>query len=115
MNILHCMRCYVATERSVETVHPAGPAKYRFQMTLPNNLPPSFQGGHGNITYYCGATLDMPWAFDKEIKVPFVVTRTIDLNMEGPAVKVSAIKNFKNLPNERFIAYRFIDYRFIDL
>ena len=80
-------------ERSEETIHPAGPANYRFQVALPTDLPPSYQGYHGRIEYYCDAQLDLPWAFDKEIKIPFVVAKTVDLNMEAPAVRVCISHN----------------------
>ena len=75
-------------EKSEATVHPTGTFTYRFQMVLPSDIPPSFKGHHGNIVYYCDVTIDLPWKFDKECKAGLTVARTIDLNLERPAIRV---------------------------
>lgn len=61
-------------------IHP-GVHRYEFACQLPDQLPYTAELKHGSIRYYAEAVLDIPWSFDKEIKVPFTVVRYDDLNM----------------------------------
>lgn len=59
----------------------AGTYRYEFSCFLPERIPYSFEGAYGHIRYYVEACLDIPWDFDEEIKKPFTITRTDDLNL----------------------------------
>lgn len=65
----------------------AGEHSFPFTMTLPQNLPPSFEGDYGYIRYWAKATIDKPWKFDHHTKRAFTVISNLDLNQEpGAAV-----------------------------
>lgn len=79
------------TDGGAESVHPAGTYVYRFQLALPINTPPSFEGIHGFIRYSCRAVLDLPWKFDEECTAGFKIIKLIDLNLEPVAIRVSTL------------------------
>lgn len=54
---------------------------------LPPLLPATLAGSFGGIDYKVEAVLDIPWRFDKEIKVPFTVIRHDNLN-DYPELKI---------------------------
>jgi hypothetical protein len=58
----------------------AGIYKYNFVVDLPQLLPSTLAGSHGSIEYKVEAVLDIPWRFDKEVKMPFTVMRHDNLN-----------------------------------
>lgn len=55
--------------------------RYSFACQLPDLLPYTVELKHGSIRYHAEAVLDIPWSFDKEIKMPFTLVRHDDLNM----------------------------------
>lgn len=55
--------------------------KYSFALQLPYRLPSTINVNHGNIKYHMEAVLDIPWRFDKEVIIPFVVWQRHDLNL----------------------------------
>ena len=64
-------------------VLPNGHYIYPFTFTLPPNLPSSFESDshvRGHIRYYLKATIDKPWKFDHDVKIPFTVNELIDPN-----------------------------------
>lgn len=74
-----------------------GSHKYNFACQLPEQLPYSFSGIHGEIEFYVEAVLDIPWRFDKEIKTPITIVRHDDLNLYRElriAQKVEEVKTF---------------------
>ncbi|XP_015601478.1 arrestin domain-containing protein 17 [Cephus cinctus] len=64
---------------------PAGEHKYQFSVTLPPDLPSSFESDFGHVRYTVKAILDRPWKFDQETKVAFTVVSSFDLNQEPKA------------------------------
>ncbi|KAL8604414.1 hypothetical protein ACOMHN_042244 [Nucella lapillus] len=62
-----------------------GEHSFPFSFTLPNNLPPSFEGDYGYIRYWAKATVDRPWKFDHYAKRAFSVIACLDLNHEPTA------------------------------
>ncbi|CRK98603.1 CLUMA_CG012200, isoform A [Clunio marinus] len=54
--------------------------RYSFACPLPLLLPGSFEAKTGHIRYTIEANLDVPWKFDKKIKVQFQVVRQENLN-----------------------------------
>ncbi|CAG9797191.1 unnamed protein product [Chironomus riparius] len=74
-----------------------GSHKYNFACQLPDQLPYTFDGVHGEIKYYVEAVLDIPWRFDKEVKTPITIVRHDDLNLYQElriAQKVEEVKTF---------------------
>lgn len=74
-----------------------GSHKYNFACQLPEQLPYTFDGVHGEIKYFVEAVLDIPWSFDKEIKTPITIIRHDDMNMYPElriAQKVEEVKTF---------------------
>lgn len=65
----------------------AGEHKFPFTCALPPNLPSSFESDYGHVRYIVKATLDRPWRFDQETKIPFTVVAPFDLNQD-PRAKV---------------------------
>lgn len=59
----------------------AGSHRYNFVFRLPPKLPYSVHFNKGSITYHAEVVLDIPWHFDKNIKVPFTIIRNDDLNL----------------------------------
>lgn len=60
---------------------------YPFSYELPQNLPSSFTGQVGSVTYYVEVIVDRPWKWDQKIKFPFILVSPYDLNM-FPKLKV---------------------------
>ncbi|XP_059157072.1 arrestin domain-containing protein 17-like [Physella acuta] len=60
----------------------AGQHTFPFQLQLPNDLPPSFEGAYGYIRYWAKATIDKPWKFDHHTKRAFTIIPNLDLNQE---------------------------------
>jgi hypothetical protein len=73
-------------EGSPSTEVAAGIHTYNFEIQLPAGLPPSMELNHGYIRYYIESCLDIPWRFDKEIKVAFQVVRKFNFS-EFPDMK----------------------------
>ena len=61
---------------------PPGLHKFPFQIQLPLDLPPSFEGAYGFIRYTTKATIDVPWKFDHHTKRAFTVIPELDLKQE---------------------------------
>ncbi|KAG5676255.1 hypothetical protein PVAND_006103 [Polypedilum vanderplanki] len=59
----------------------AGIHRFNFSCELPYQLPYSMHTSHGEIMYFVKAVLDIPWAFDKECQIPFLIVRYEDLNL----------------------------------
>jgi Arrestin (or S-antigen), C-terminal domain/Arrestin (or S-antigen), N-terminal domain len=75
-------RTYLFGQHGGETLEISpGLHKYDFACHLPELLPGSFAGIHGQIEYYVEAVVDVPWGFDKETKVPFAVVRQDNFSM----------------------------------
>jgi len=62
-----------------------GRYQYPFKFTLPSNCSTSFEGSVGRVRYYLHLTVDRPWAFDDEAKLPITVINLLDLNQEEQA------------------------------
>lgn len=60
---------------AAEVEIPAGILKYDFACNLPPLLPETLAATKGSIEYRIEACLDIPWRFDKEIRVPITVIR----------------------------------------
>uniref|UniRef100_A0A023EZ76 Arrestin C-terminal-like domain-containing protein n=1 Tax=Triatoma infestans TaxID=30076 RepID=A0A023EZ76_TRIIF len=76
---------------------PAGKNNYPFSMTLPQNLPTSFEGKRGHVRYTVKATLDTPLKLDQQVTILFQVHTPLDLNNHKTAklpVKRETFKNF---------------------
>ncbi|XP_055861116.1 arrestin domain-containing protein 3-like [Biomphalaria glabrata] len=71
-------------ENSPEESNSLGPGQHTFpfQLMLPSDLPPSFEGAYGFVRYWAKATIDKPWKFDHHTKRAFTVIPTLDLNTE---------------------------------
>ncbi|KAL7040023.1 hypothetical protein ACKWTF_000220 [Chironomus riparius] len=59
----------------------AGVHKYEFACQLPQHLPYSVTLKYAEINYYVEVVLDIPWQFDKEIKIPIKIMPYEDLNL----------------------------------
>ena len=57
--------------------------EYPFQLTLPLNLPPSFEGSHGKVRYMIKASIKRRGKIDHETVRTFRVSNVIDLNLES--------------------------------
>ena len=66
-----------------DTQIPVGHHTYSFQFQLPKNLPSSFIGSHGEISYSVKAVIDRPWRFDHKTVKFFNVVGVLDLNKDG--------------------------------
>lgn len=65
-----------------------GRTTYTFAIALPVQLPETLAAALGSIAYSVEAILDIPWSFDKEIRVDFTVVRQDNLN-DYPELKVA--------------------------
>jgi hypothetical protein len=68
----------------------SGTYKYDFACPLLMLIPASFEGKHGHIRYHVEAVLDIPWRFNKEIKLQLTIARQDDLN-EFPDLKTPVV------------------------
>lgn len=59
----------------------AGIHKYEFACQLPQHLPYSVTLKYADIVYYVEVLLDIPWKFDKQIKIPITIIPHEDLNL----------------------------------
>lgn len=60
---------------------PAGKHVYPFVYILPFNLPSSFKGIFGEISYIIKVKLDMPFKFNKKVEKPFNIFSPPDVNI----------------------------------
>ena len=60
---------------------PAGEHIYPFVFVLPFNLPSSFKGMFGEISYVVKAKLEMPLKFSKKVEKPFNIFSPPDVNL----------------------------------
>ncbi|KAJ8932744.1 hypothetical protein NQ314_014441 [Rhamnusium bicolor] len=67
--------------QSGTTSLPVGQHIYPFNLNLPNNLPATFHGEHGSVSYKLIATVDRPMALDYEDQLIFVVLAPVNLNL----------------------------------
>ena len=61
-------------------LHPAGKEIYLFSLTLPSQLPSSFESRHGFIRYILKAKVVKPWKFDRKAKCPITINELINTN-----------------------------------
>ncbi|KAJ8968528.1 hypothetical protein NQ317_001723 [Molorchus minor] len=59
---------------------PKGRHEYSFSLTLPTNLPGTYSGKYGSISYSLKATVDRPYKFDYKDKKAFNVVAPINFN-----------------------------------
>lgn len=79
----HNKTCLYGKEQSGQdsVVLHAGTHTYKFSVTLPQNIPSSFEfGSIAWVRYSLKAHVDIPWAFDKYTKRMITVVRPLDLN-----------------------------------
>jgi len=58
-----------------------GNYSFPFSFKIPAGLPPSFEGDHGYIRYFCKAAIDKPWEPKNEVRIAaFNVMNSLDLN-----------------------------------
>uniref|UniRef100_A0A914Z7E8 Arrestin C-terminal-like domain-containing protein n=1 Tax=Panagrolaimus superbus TaxID=310955 RepID=A0A914Z7E8_9BILA len=62
---------------------PPGEYQFPFQFFIPHDAPPNIYSDYGNIRYWIDANLDIPWGFDKSVKLEFSVCPFVDLNAES--------------------------------
>lgn len=62
---------------------------YPFSVSLPLQLPSSFNGEHGHVRYTTKVVIDIPWGKDKEQEKVFEVISPLNLNDE-PSLAVSS-------------------------
>jgi len=59
----------------------AGNYSFPFTFKIPAGLPPSFEGDHGYIRYFCKVAIDKPWEPKNEVRIAaFNVMNSLDLN-----------------------------------
>ncbi|XP_068085936.1 arrestin domain-containing protein 2 [Anabrus simplex] len=75
-------RKYLVGSEQGDMALPVGNHAFPFILTLPNNLPSSFEGQYGNVRYTVKATMKRPWKFDHDAKAAFTVLSQLDLNSE---------------------------------
>lgn len=76
-----------------------GNHEYPFSIKLSDNLPSSFQHENGKIQYSIKAHIDIPWAFDKEVKKHFVIMAIVDLN-ENPG-----LNELKTVAEDKYLGF----------
>lgn len=60
---------------------------YYFSFSLPMEIPSSFVGEYGYITYAASVILVIPWWIDDTFKQPITIIKRIDLN-DNPTLHV---------------------------
>jgi hypothetical protein len=76
---------------------PPGRNSYPFNFALPSmNLPSSYVGEYGSVTYQIEATIKRSWKFDQVIKEKFTVNAIVDLNTDAGAAEPGEWKSSKN-------------------
>ena len=79
-------RTYFSTIERIELTDgesfrlPAGDHQYPFSFQLPIELPSSFEGEFGYVSYTIKVLVNRPWHFDYETKVVISVNSIYDLN-----------------------------------
>lgn len=58
----------------------SGRHTFKFQYTLPRDLPSSFEAFDGHVRYTIKGVIDRPWKFNHTVKSPFTVLSNLDLN-----------------------------------
>ena len=76
-----------------------GNHEYPFSIKLSDNLPSTFQHENGKIQYSVKALIDIPWAFDKEVKKYFVIMSQVDLN-EFPG-----LNELKTIAEDKYLGF----------
>ena len=56
-----------------------------FSLTLPKNIPSSFEASDGSVRYYCEVTIDRPLMVDATSTRFFTVVSPVDLNTNPQA------------------------------
>lgn len=75
----------------------AGSHDFKFECTLPSEIPGSYEASQGSIEYKVVVKADVPWAIDDEIKQKFTIVRDEDLNLHTNAffpIKNEKIQQF---------------------
>lgn len=67
---------------------------YPFNVSLPHQLPSTFNGEYGHVRYTAKVTIDIPWGKDKENETLFEVISPFNLNDE-PSLSVSIFRYYK--------------------
>ncbi|CAA19461.1 Arrestin C-terminal-like domain-containing protein [Caenorhabditis elegans] len=75
---------------------PGGVNIFPFLFQLPANLPPSFEGTHGNVRYSVHVELDRPWRMNVEAKRVFSVIPVIDLNSIPKTINPMIVSSCKH-------------------
>ncbi|KAL7040029.1 hypothetical protein ACKWTF_000226 [Chironomus riparius] len=85
-----------------------GTHKFNFVFPIPFQIPSSLTLKFGRILYYVEAVLDIPWKFDKEVKVPFTVFRFDDLNFYRNLKEPVKLVESKSILTFSAFAFKFI-------
>jgi hypothetical protein len=96
-------KTYLFGHEGAEAIEIAvGTYKYNFSVDLPPLIPGTLKGSFGSINYFAEVFLDVPWGFNKEVKVPFTVIRHDNLN-DYPDLRVpynyEHLKTFRSFAN----------------
>lgn len=86
--------------RGEELFLETGDQVYPFEIKLPDNIPGSFEHNLARVRYALIGTVDIPWAYDKQIKQVVTVLNNLDLNLYpqlGNPVCVNSIKIYGTL------------------
>ena len=68
-----------------------------FSVRLPANLPSSFKGQHGGVSYYVKAIMEKEGEMDLQVKEEIMITGMLDLNLEPTAREAGRSSRQKNL------------------
>ena len=84
-----------------------GRHQFPFSITLPNGIPSSFEGDHGQVRHVCKATLKMSGFFKMNVKQsqPYSVVSIHDLNLI-PNARVGLIKNARSISQIDIIKFQ---------
>lgn len=82
------MRCVFSTGKRELAI---GRFTYPFTAILPPNVPSTFSGQYGGISYYGNVKVDIPFGTDKTARKHFQVESWFDLN-PYPHLKVRIVK-----------------------
>ncbi|KAH8250411.1 arrestin domain-containing protein 3 [Drosophila bipectinata] len=80
----------VGSNLSTQVPIEAGIHVYNFTCQIPTECPSSFEGMHGRVRYMANVTLVRPWKFDQSYTRCFTVLKVMDLNFNGPLLRVPA-------------------------
>lgn len=79
-NFMHTDIILIGNDHSGTITIPAGQHIYPFTLTLPYNIPGTYNGEYGSVSYRLKAVVDRPMAFDYKDSLMFVVATLVDLN-----------------------------------